>query len=151
LRGRFGRGVLGGVEEAHLDVDVHGAARVPAGIDRLELHAAVGVGDLVAAAVVLPDGARVAHAGLHARVGAGPVGVPDVDLRADERCAGAVVVGLHGQRERERQAGARVGAGDVVAVAGDVAAIEVEIDPVGALGDVGVEDAGAAGRGGRAA
>ena len=51
---------LGGVRRPNLHMNVHGPARIPAGIDGDELRFAPHVGDLVAAQKLLADGIEVA-------------------------------------------------------------------------------------------
>jgi hypothetical protein len=129
--------------DVDLEVDVRRAAAIPAGVDRQEARAAVGVGLLVAAQVPVGVGRRgvlaaggAGGAALVARVDATGVAVPDLDVRALDRAARLGV--LHGEHQLEREAGT---------VLGDVAARELVVDPVGALGDLGAEDARAGGLG----
>jgi hypothetical protein len=49
------------VIEKHLEVNVRGAARIPARIDRFETHRAFVVGELRAAEEFLPDGREISR------------------------------------------------------------------------------------------
>src|SRR5919199_1276820 len=98
--------------DVHLDVDVHGPALVPAGVDRLERSDPARVRPLDAA----HEGARVA---VDAGVGAERVAVPDVDGRAFDRLAGRGVDDRKPEEQRSprpplRYLAAELLAGDVV-------------------------------------
>ena len=80
---------------AHLDVDVDGAARVPAGEDRAELGQAAHVRHLHAAAE------RLALRALDTGVGSFRIAVPDVHGGALDRLAGAGVHDGHAKVEGE--------------------------------------------------
>jgi hypothetical protein len=125
-----------------LQVDVRRTPAVPARIDRVKADAALGAGALVSAQVALRVGRRLLGArraaapaalrgALEAGVDASGVAVPDLDVGALDRLAGACV--LDGEDELERQARP---------VLGDVAPGQAVVDPVRALGDLRAEDAG---------
>ena len=120
-------------------MDVHCAPGVPARVDGGELRQAVRVGHLVAAEEILPRGAA------HLRIDAARVAMPDVHLGALQRSADAGSVGRYRELQGERQTRARVRARLAVRVRADVRAVEPLVDPVRALGEVGIEDAGAPG------
>src|SRR3981081_1289023 len=81
------------VIEKHLEVNVRGAARVPARIDRFETDRALAVGELRAAEELLPDGREVLLVALAlvARIDTLRIGMPDVDAGALARLAGGAV------------------------------------------------------------
>jgi hypothetical protein len=110
----------------HLDVDVDGAAGVPAGIDRLEGRDTLRVRPLDPAQEV-----RARIAGDRAGVDAERVAVPDVDGGTSDRLAGGGVD--DGEPEQGRRAGLALG---------DVAAEALAGDVEGAFGQLGGEDAG---------
>lgn len=143
---RFGEGHLRGRAqdgaEEDLEVDVRDAARVPAGIDRRELHLAIAVGELDA-----PEKGR-ADVALRAEV-TGLVGVagiiavfvamPDVDAGIGD--GGAVVADVD-QGQGQVEGRARVAFGDVLPEHGAVAA---QVERIGPFGLGGNEDAAAGG------
>src|SRR5690606_16647010 len=77
----------GGGVEMDAEVDVDGAADVPAGVDGGERAPPLGVADLEAAQVGPAAGVGAARLAGEAGVGAGRVGVPDVDHRVADRRA----------------------------------------------------------------
>src|SRR5262245_44237785 len=125
---------LGG-SAAHLEVDVHGAARIPAGVDGGEAHGAVAAGQLVAAQELLTERveARVAHVGVDAL----RIAVPQVDRCTRQRRAAAPGLSRDQKREHQRHAGS---ARAVARVRADVGAVQAVVDEVGALGLLGDDD-----------
>ena len=107
--------------DVHLDVDVHRAALVPAGIDRREHREPVRVRLLDAA-----QERAARRAAAEARVVAGRVGVPDVDGRALDRLAGRRV--QDAQPQRQERTGVAVPDVAPQLLAGDV------VRPLGQLG-----------------
>src|SRR6202011_5867525 len=81
------------VVEQHLEVNMGGAAGVPARIDRLEADRAFAVGELRAAEEFLPDGREVLLVALAlvARIDTLRIGMPDVDAGALARLASGAV------------------------------------------------------------
>src|SRR6202011_1813433 len=77
----------------HLDVNMRGAARVPARVDRFEADTTVAVGELRAAEEFLPDGREILLVALAlvARIDTLRIGMPDVDASALARLAGGAV------------------------------------------------------------
>jgi hypothetical protein len=126
----------------HLEVDVNGAAGVPAGVDGLEPGDPVPVRELHPAEEVpgvrLPParGARASPA--EPRIDPECVGVPDIDRGADQRLAATRV----DDASAELQGHARLAFGDVAADA-------LEVDVIGAFGQLRRERTGLPGFGGR--
>ena len=127
LRDRVIEVELGGqhrlLVQMHLRVDVDGAALVPAGIDRLELHDPVGVRHLRAAEERLP------LAGVEPGVHTLRVAVPDVHDRVGQRLA-IGVPDADGQAQ-----------GHTLAILGDVGANRVDVEVVRPLGLLGRQGA----------
>src|SRR5690349_11561748 len=69
----------------HLHVDVHRAAVVPAGPDRLKLDVAVRIAELIASEPVLAARVLASAAVSFIRINTGRVAVPNVERRPSER------------------------------------------------------------------
>src|SRR5205085_4736155 len=104
-----------------LEVNVRGAALIPAGIDRFETDRALAVGELRAAQECLPDGREVLLVALIlvARIDTLRIGMPNVDAGALARLAGGPVDDAQIDPERD----ARPALGDLRA---DEPRVEIE-------------------------
>ena len=133
-----GQGVVGvdsGIERVRHDVDMGGAAGVVAREQGIELDDTVLVGLGDAAEEGLVDVGRIVGvaiaAGNDTRVNTSRVAVPELEVDLGDGLAGVDVDDLDVKVQRHS-----------LLVLGDVAADQLALDPVRALGSLGSEDAG---------